>query len=354
MKLKKLKPPKLRKPSLRRRSRDSAEESGLPRITNDTVAAHREEVLSSARKYIYPLQHSKHRVVKISISLFVLAIVAFFVYMGLALYKFQSTNTFVYAVTRVLPFPVAKAGSSWVSYNSYLFELRHYMHYYESQQQIDFSGSSGKAQLADFKKRSMNHVIDVAYTKQLAKDHGVRVSNRDINNAISLVRSQNRLGGNDQVFHDVLREFWGWSVTDFRRELRDELLQQKVVDILDTATHDRANAALAQLHQGVDFAAVAKQVSEDAPTKASGGTYPISIDKSNRDIPPQLVQAVFKLQAGQYSGVINTGYRLEIVKVTQITGDKVQAAHIAFNFKSISTFIDPLKKDHKPRRYISV
>ena len=32
---------------------------GIPRITNETVAEHREEVLSSARKYIYPLQHSR-------------------------------------------------------------------------------------------------------------------------------------------------------------------------------------------------------------------------------------------------------------------------------------------------------
>src|SRR2546423_961097 len=53
---------------------------GVPRITNETVAEHREEVLSSARKYIYPLQHSKHRVVRISISLFIAVIILFFAY----------------------------------------------------------------------------------------------------------------------------------------------------------------------------------------------------------------------------------------------------------------------------------
>jgi len=39
--------------------------SNLPRITNETIAEHREEVLSSARKYIYPLQHSLQRIVSI-------------------------------------------------------------------------------------------------------------------------------------------------------------------------------------------------------------------------------------------------------------------------------------------------
>ena len=81
----------------------------IPRITNETVAEHREEVLSSARKYIYPLQHSAHHVVIISLSLLVFVIVAFFTYCMFALYKFHSSNTFIYRITQVIPFPVARA-----------------------------------------------------------------------------------------------------------------------------------------------------------------------------------------------------------------------------------------------------
>jgi hypothetical protein len=356
MKRKKLsfKPPAVKLPKVPFRKSSAEADEGLPRITNETVAAHREEVLSSARKYIYPLQHSKHRVVKISVGLLVAAIVGFFVYFGLALYKFQSTSGFVYAVTQVIPFPVAKAGSSYVSYNSYLFELRHFIHYYQTQQQVDFNSKSGKEQLAEFKKRSMNKVIEVAYAKQLAKKHGVTVSGREIDNEIALVRSQNRLGGSDQVFRDVLNEFWGWSVTDFKRELRDELLEQKVVSQLDTKTHDKANAAYAQLQAGADFAEVAKKSSEDPATAPGGGVYPISIDRSNRDIAPQLVTALFSLKQNEVSSIINTGYRLEIVKVIQIDGDKVQAAHIAFNLKDISQYTTELQGAAKPRRFISV
>ena len=43
------------------------------RITNETVAEHREEVIGKARKYIYPLSHSKHKIIVISISLFIVA-----------------------------------------------------------------------------------------------------------------------------------------------------------------------------------------------------------------------------------------------------------------------------------------
>src|SRR4051812_29151677 len=46
----------------------------LPRITNETVAEHREQVLRGARKYIYPLQHSRANIIKVSVTLFVAAI----------------------------------------------------------------------------------------------------------------------------------------------------------------------------------------------------------------------------------------------------------------------------------------
>src|ERR1700761_699 len=60
----------------------------IPNITNETVAEHREHVLRGARKYKYPLQHSKHRIVIISTMLIIAALISFFVYSGLALYRF--------------------------------------------------------------------------------------------------------------------------------------------------------------------------------------------------------------------------------------------------------------------------
>src|SRR5690606_34551935 len=70
--------------------------AGVARVTNDTVAEHREEVLGAARKYIYPLQHSRHRIVIISVSILVAVVLAFFTYTLLALYRFHATSTFMY------------------------------------------------------------------------------------------------------------------------------------------------------------------------------------------------------------------------------------------------------------------
>lgn len=346
-KYKKLVPKKLRKKEVA--SAEQPSDGSVPRITNETVAEHREEVLSSARKYIYPLQHSKHKIVLISTALFITALVVFFTYTTLALYKFKSTSGFLYGVTQVVPFPVAKAGPRLVSYENYLFELRHYIHYYETQQPQDFSA----AQLNDYKKRALNKVIDDAYVKQLAAQHKVSVSDQELNDQIAIVRNQNRLGANDKGFEDVLRENFGWSVSDFKRELKQQLLAQKVVATLDTSTNDQAKAALAELTAGGDFAAVAKKYSQDTSTKDAGGDYGALIDKTNRDIPASVTDALFKLKLGQTSGIINTGYSLEIVKNLGVQGDKIHAAHIVFAYKDINSYLSSLKNKQKTHTYIT-
>ena len=357
--MKKPKKPKLAKlPKLPRRKVKSTEEkvsdalSNVPRITNETVGEHREEVLSSARKYIYPLQHSKHSVVKISISLFAAVIITFFAFTGLELYKFQTTNGFFYTVTSLVPFPVAKAGHNWVSYDSYLFELRHNMHYYQTQQAASFKGKDGKAQLQHLKQQAMAQVIQYAYVKQLATRHGVSVSNTAVNSEINSLRAENRLGSSQQSLKSTLSSYFGWNVSDLKREIKQELLEQAVVAKLDTATNARAQSALKQLQAGTDFATLAGQVSDDVTTRASGGQYPFVVTLNSTEVPPAVASEAFKLQPGQVSGIINAGYTLEIIKVIDSTGGNAHVAHIQFNFQPVTTYVKPLQKANPAHQYI--
>lgn len=327
---------------------------GVPRITNENVADHRDEVLGSARKYIYPLQHSKHRIVVITTGIILAALVIFFSYTTLSLYRLQSTSTFMYRVTQVLPFPVARSGGQLISYENYLFELRHYMHYYETQAQLDFDSTTGKEQLAEYKQRALDKVINDAYVKRLAEQNGISVSNAEIDKQIEIARSQNRLGEGDRVFEDILKDYWGWSVDDFRRSLSQQLLAQKVVAKLDTETNERAKAAMAELKASGDFAAVAQKYSDDTGTKDGGGEFGSTISKTNRDLSALTTETLFSLQPGGYSDIINTGYSLEIVKTIENSGDRVRGARIVFNFKDISAYINDLKEKQPVRMYLKL
>lgn len=343
---------KKRLPRLRRNN-ESASESSADRITNDTVAVHREEVLSSARKYIYPLQHSKHRVVLISIGLFIALIIAFLTYSTLALYRFGTTSTFMYRVTQVMPFPVARAGSRFVAYENYLFELRHYMYYYENQQKLDFNSEAGQLQLAEYKKRALEKVVNDAYIKELADKHDVRVTNEELDAQIQIAQSQSRFGASEQSLEDTLKANFGWTMDDFRRSLKQQLLAQKVVATLDTKTQEKAQTALRELEAGADFAAVAKKYSDDPVSKNNAGEFGFSVDRSNRDLTPQTTEALFSLEQGKHSGIVNIGYALEIVKNIEKDGNKIRGAHILFTFQDINGFINDLKEQDKARLFIS-
>ncbi len=328
--------------------------SEVSKITEDTLQDHREEVLGSARKFIYPLQHSRHHFVRLSIGILIAAIVVFFAYTSLEIYYFQSTSSFIYSISNVIPFPVAKAGSRWVSYSSYLFQLRRNMHYYETQQQTNFSTTNGKLQLVSLKKQAMNQVIQNAYVKQLAAKNNVKITNSQVNNEIKLVKEENRLGNNNQVLEGVLKDYWGWTMSDFKRELKQELLQQAVVAKLDTRTNQTAANVYNQLIHGANFSTLAQEYSTDTSTKNSGGQYPFTITPNTANLAPQITAIVFSMKPGQISEPINTGYSLEIIKVLSITGNSIQAAHIQFNFQPISMYISPLEKAHPYKEYISI
>ncbi len=354
--MKKPKIPKLKIKNLRRKNRVTPVEMPgsevAPRITTDTIAAHREQVIGSARKYIYPLQHSKHRVILITTSLLIASIVGFFGYCTLALYRYQSTSGFIYRVTQVIPFPVAKAGNSFVSYESYLFEIRHYTHYYESQLDLDFRTTEGSQQLEAFKQQALDKVVNDAYVEKLADKYKVSVDEQQVDDQIVILRNQNRLGNSDKVFEDVLRDYWDWSIDDFKRSLRYQILAQNVVSAIDTGTTERAKAAHEELKNGIGFAEVAKKYSDDTSSKDNGGDIG-TVERTKPDLTAQTVDMLYKLEVGQFSDVFNIGYSLEIVKNLEKTADgKIHAAHILFNFQDISKYLNDLKGQQKAQVYI--
>ncbi len=353
MKKKFLKKIEAHKQAAAARAQEDEPPKTVPNITNTTIAEHRDEVLTSARKYIYPLQHSKHKIVLISAGIFIASLIAFFSYCTIALYKGQSTSGFLYRVTQVVPFPVARIGSQFVAYENYLFELRRYVHYYETQQKLDFENNElDKTQLDEFKKRALERVVNFAYIKKLADEKGITVSNQEIQDEIQLLQEQNRLGNGEQTFEDVIKDYFGWTRSDFERYLGQELLTQKVVAGLDPETQARADAAYQELQANKDFAIVAEKYSDDVTSKKTGGEFGFPIDKSNRDLTPEATAAIFALEPGQLSDIINTGYSLEIFKLLSKKNDKVEAAHILFNFKDMGTHINDLKEQQPAKAYI--
>lgn len=330
--------------------------SKIPRITNENVAEHREDIISGAQKYIYPLRHSKHRIVVLSTSILLLVVLVFSITSVVFLYRFQTTSAFWYQVTKVIPFPVARSGDTFIAYENYLFELEHYIHYYENQQQLSFESEAGKAQLESYKERALTKIVNDAYIKMIAQEQGITVSDQEISEQIRIAREQNRFGSNDRVFEDVLREFWDWSIDDFRRSLGTEILEQKVVRALDSDAQNRATDVLGQLAAGREFAEVAAAFSDDIQTRENGGDFGF-VNKSNRNVSQQTVDTLYNLDVGQTSDIAivphGTGYALAIVQKLEEKDDEVRGAYIIIQLKDINELLNDRKEQNPYRLYMN-
>lgn len=322
------------------------------RITNETVAEAREDVLSGARKIIYPLTHSKHRVVITSTILMLVALISFSTYMLLSLYRYKSTSNFTYQVTQIIPFPIAKIGGSFVAYENYLFELKRYIYYYNNVENIDFTDPAYKPQLDDQKKKILQRVVDQAYIRLIAIEKDITVSDDEINSRISILKDQNRLGNNDKVFEDTLKDFYNWSEGDFRRSIRNDILTSKVLAVIDTEARSKANAAQEEIKNGTDFAVVVAKYSDDLQTKDLGGEIPGYIDPHDRDAQSEQADILGKLQVGETSDAINLGYGFEILKKLEDKDGTYRAAHIIISFKSIEEALNEQKAQNKTTVYI--
>jgi len=119
-----------------RKIRKQPEVPPSSRITSETVAHHRERILAGGRRFKYPVQYARHKLVfnAILISLSALIVVLFVGWWQL--YKAQNTSEFMYRITKVVPMPIASIDGQSVLYSDYLLKYRSSVHYLEQKEQV--------------------------------------------------------------------------------------------------------------------------------------------------------------------------------------------------------------------------
>jgi len=167
------------------------------------------------------------------------------------------------------------------------------------------------------------------------------------------LRSLNLIGSDQQVFEEVLRSFYDWHMNDFRRSIKQQLLNAKVVQALDPSVREEADKALAEITAGKDFAQAAKEYSDDESTKESGGDLGV-IQTENIKYLSKEYEALTKLKPGDVSGVIVLDNGLAIVKHLGFEGEKIKAAHIVFKYKDLPEYLNDYKAQDPARVYISL
>jgi hypothetical protein len=325
------------------------------RITSETVAEHREHILAGGRRFKYPIQYARHKLV---INAIIISVVALIVVLALGwwqLYKAQNTSEFMYRVTKVIPVPVAAVDGQPVLYSDYLMKYLSSVHYLEQKEQVSIKTENGKRQVDYIKQQSLQDAIADAYAMKLAKNLGVSISDIELEGFIKSQRQSSDGEISEQTYNAVILDYYGWSPAEFRYVTKNKLLRQKVAYTMDKAALSAANSVVANIKKDIatDFKTLAATVSAQSKVKAVYGVSGL-VPKTNQDGGLAIEAAkLIKLEtSGVIKSTIGDGYY--IIKLLDSNDTKVSYEYIKIPLTAFTKSLDDVIKSGKISKYISV
>lgn len=346
----------MKKLRLYKRKNAKVEQEGdsSSRITNETVAEHRERILAGGRRFKYPVQYAKHRLVINTIIISLVALIAIAVVVWWQLYPSQNSSTFFYRITKVLPLPVASVDGYPVRYSDYLTGFRSQEHYLQSKEGVDLYSKENKAQLDYIKRQALNDAIADSYAEKLAESLNVKISKKQIDDAIMRQR-ESRDGVTSQEAYDaIVLDHFDWTPEEARQVTARKLLHQEVAYKFDTTAAKQRDDVVAKLKEQTDFDKVAASVTASGRARVESGVTPL-VPRNNQD--GGLAETAAKLNVGQVSEPFRstTGDGYYVVKPTQKDGNsRVSYAYIKIPLTMFDAELDKLKADKRVVEYIKI
>lgn len=342
----------MKKISLKRASKRSETPT---RITNETVAEHRERILAGGRRFKYPVQYARHKLVLNAIIIGFVVLVLALILLWQQFYLAQNTSDFFYRIARFVPIPVASVDGQPVRYSDYLLYYKGSAYYLTKSERVDFSTSDGKKQMELIKRRSIDNAEADAYAQKLARDKGIVVTNQEID---QLIKEYRKSYGNisQEVYDASAFNMLGWSPEEYRLVMTNKLLRSKVEYAIDRKADAVQKAVAAQLKKkkNAKFVDVVNAVTKTQPGAAEAGNSGGSVPHTNSD--GGLSIAALKLQEGEVSPVIksSTGDGYYFVRLLSKTSSQLSYEYIRVPLGALSDQLGALKKDNKISEYISI
>jgi parvulin-like peptidyl-prolyl isomerase len=196
-------------------------------------------------------------------------------------------------------------------------------------QGLDPVSAEGQTQLAQVRQDVLESLIDYILIEQGAASLGVSLSEEELE---AQVEADIAAGGGQAAFEEWLQAT-GQTRDDYKEMLRQSLLSQRVLEVFAAdvpaeveqvhARHIMADSEaeaqeiLSLLQGGNDFVALARERSTDLATRENGGDlgwFPRGL------VAPELENAAFALQPGQFSGIVVMGEGFHIIQVVEREG----------------------------------
>lgn len=324
------------------------------RITNETVAEHRERILAGGRKFKYPHQYVKHKLV---INAIIIAFVVVVIAVGVGwwqLYLAQNTSEFMYRVTRVLPVAAGNVDGEMMRYSDYLMRYRSQELWLRDQGQLGLNGNDEQQQLDFYKRQVINGLEADTFAQKKAGELGISVSDQEVQAAIDATRKTVTGNISQSVYDASTKDTLGYSPDEYRHILWQSLLRQKVAYALDDNAETvkvRAEALLAA-KKPQSLENIVKQLKKeklDAEFGASG-----LVPNNNQD--GGLSKTVLSLKNGEISPAVKatTGDGYYFVQRLTANNRQVSYQFIHVPLTEFNRQFELLKEQGKISEYINI
>lgn len=328
------------------------------RITNETVAEHRERILAGGRRFKYPVQYTKHRLVLTALAIGTVVLLVFVAVSWWQLYKVQTTDSFYYRITRTIPLPVAEVDGAKVQYGDYLLNYKMsetYLNTAEKANEAQYAGGGSNKSLYDFyKAQAMDNAVTDTYAQKLADQYGISISDQQVDQAIKLLirTSSGEAEISQEVIDRSVEQLYGLSPAENRYYLRESMLRQAVAYHVDKEARSISDAITSTLDKDpkTPFEEITKRYPDAAQVLSSGW-----VNKDNKD--GGLAATAAKLKAGEVSGPIKplSGDGYYFVKLLDTNKDgEISYQFIKVPLKQFKQQIAALKKEGKVKYFIIV
>lgn len=331
--------------------RKTPEPAKPARITNDTVAEHREKVLAGGRKFKYPIQYSRHKLVINAIIIGVAALILIVAAGWHQLYVAQNTSEFMYRVTKLVPVPVASVDGTAVRYSDYLMKFRSNVQYLEKKEQVNLSTDDGKRRVAFIKQQALQDTISDAYVANLANELGLTVDDSEVEAYV--LEQREAKGVQQQTYDAVILDLLYWTPDEYRHVLKSKLLRQKVAFAIDDTAKKANETVTAAITPEVVFSELAQKLTTESDLKleyAATGWIPLENNDGG------VTAAAVKLKPGEVVNSLKSkaGDGYYFIKLLDKNDKQVSYEYIKVPLTVLAERLDALKKSDTVRRFISV
>lgn len=325
--------------------------SASARTEREKVEARREEVLSKGKRFKYPLQYAKHKLVINTIIISVVAVVALVVAGWVALYRLQDMGDIMYRISTVLPLPVAEVDGKKVRFSDYLMTARSSLTTLEQQSGLENSSEDKTAMQASYKRSALTQTEDLTYALKLGSELGLTVSSEEIATAFDEHRKVGGTERSEESFLKVLETNFGLSKSEYERMLYLNLMRAKVEQAIDKNAESVAHAVAEKLNSnGFDFEKVKDELGDSVRYESTGGLI------DNKNVDGGRSGKAASLGVGEVSGkfVSTNGDGYYFVKTLDKTETSVSYVSLFIEFTEFEHRLESLREDGKVKEYIKI